>query len=231
VNHGRSARQRPERHRGARRRPGGAALIDVKEPAKGPLGPAPAEVVGAVVDAVAGRAPVSAARGELVDAGEEAFDPSRLAYVKWGLAGCADRDWAGAWRRRRGAVEGSGCRVVAAAYADWRRAGAPAVGEVLHLAIAERAAVLLVDTWGKDGTTLLDWLSISEVVELADRCRSAGVRVALAGSLGAREIEALARARPDWFAVRGAACGRGQRQGEIDEARVRRLADAAAGGE
>src|SRR5436309_10226423 len=109
---------------------GGAALIDVKDPAKGSLGPAPAEVIGAVSDAVSGRAPVSAARGELVDRGEEAFDSSRLAYVKWGLAGCTGRDWAAGWRRCREAVEGSGCRVVAAAYADWRRAGAPAVDEV-----------------------------------------------------------------------------------------------------
>ena len=43
---------------------GGADIIDVKEPAKGPLGMAEAEVVAAVVDRVKGKVPVSAAMGE-----------------------------------------------------------------------------------------------------------------------------------------------------------------------
>ena len=41
---------------------GGADLIDVKEPAKGPLAPAEAEVVAAVIDAVDGKVPVSAGK-------------------------------------------------------------------------------------------------------------------------------------------------------------------------
>ncbi len=44
---------------------GGADLIDVKEPARGPLGRADAATIAAVVQAVGGRVPVSAALGEL----------------------------------------------------------------------------------------------------------------------------------------------------------------------
>ena len=44
---------------------GGADLIDVKEPSRGPLGRADAGVIRYVVKAVGGRAPVSAALGEL----------------------------------------------------------------------------------------------------------------------------------------------------------------------
>ena len=44
---------------------GGADIIDIKEPARGPLGMAPPEVCGSIVQRVAGRAPVSAALGEL----------------------------------------------------------------------------------------------------------------------------------------------------------------------
>ena len=46
---------------------GGAAVIDVKEPARGALGRADDAVIADVVRAVAGRAPVSAALGELRD--------------------------------------------------------------------------------------------------------------------------------------------------------------------
>ena len=46
---------------------GGAALIDVKEPAHGPLGRASDDVIRAVMDAVGGRCAVSAALGELAD--------------------------------------------------------------------------------------------------------------------------------------------------------------------
>ena len=47
---------------------GGAALIDVKEPARGSLGRADAATIAAVVAAVGGRVPVSVALGELREA-------------------------------------------------------------------------------------------------------------------------------------------------------------------
>src|SRR3954452_14348343 len=46
---------------------GGADVIDVKEPDRGSLGAADEETISAIVRAVDGRAPVSAALGELVD--------------------------------------------------------------------------------------------------------------------------------------------------------------------
>ena len=48
---------------------GGAAIIDVKEPSRGPLGRADADVTAAIAEAVAGRAQLTVACGELV-AGE-----------------------------------------------------------------------------------------------------------------------------------------------------------------
>ena len=87
---------------------GGASVIDVKEPSRGALGRAEGSVWGEVLEAVAGRAPVSAALGELVEWGEGAdpgtgptADPRRkipglggLSFLKLGLAGEALRpDW------------------------------------------------------------------------------------------------------------------------------------------
>src|SRR5207248_6212819 len=76
---------------------GGAALIDVKEPARGSLGRASEATLTGVLRSVAGRRPVSAALGELAEATENRWPLAAigLAYVKWGLAGYADvkRDW------------------------------------------------------------------------------------------------------------------------------------------
>ncbi len=199
---------------------GGAELIDVKEPARGSLGRASEDAIAAVARVVAGRTPVSAALGELKDEPAIPNDPS-LAYVKWGLADCFD-DWqlrlADAMRRA------TPRRAVAVAYADWRRARAPKPEEVCSFGIANACGAFLIDTQRKDGSTLLDWLSLDEIAPMRDRCRDAGLPLALAGSLGVAEIEALVPLHPDWIAVRGAACRGSQRGAALDEDKVRHLA-------
>jgi len=121
---------------------------------------------------------------------------------------------------------------VLTAYADWQCARAPAVEEVFKLAAAHRGSVLLVDTHCKDAgnalgkprPTLLDWLPVPWIADLCARCRETHVQIALAGSLGLAEIRALADARPDWFAVRGAVCD-GDRHGTVQEEKVRQLVE------
>src|SRR5262249_22526798 len=121
------------------------------------------------------------------------------------------------------------CRAVAVAYADWRRADSPCPEDVCALACSHACGAFLLDTWSKDGTTLLDWLTPSEIDRLCQTCRKAAVRVALAGSLDAAQIRLLGASQPDWFAVRGAACAGGRREHAIDSAAVRRLAKLVAG--
>jgi uncharacterized protein (UPF0264 family) len=210
---------------------GGAALIDVKEPAHGSLGRASEETLIAVLRSVAGRRPVSAALGELAEASEE-FWPlagTGLAYVKWGLASCQDRKRD--WRRDLAAAAKlldqrlPDCRLVAVAYADWRRARAPHPADVCRFAGEHRVGAFLLDTWEKDGTTLLDWLSLDEVGELRHFSGTAGIPVALAGSLGVSEMVRLLSVRPDWFAVRGAVCEGNRRSARLCPHRVRALVD------
>jgi uncharacterized protein (UPF0264 family) len=201
----------------------GADVIDVKEPAAGSLGRASDAVIAEVVRSVAGRRKVSAAMGEL----DERRGPCAVAgltWVKWGLAGTARSgiDWRAALRELRRSSQEAG--LVAVAYADWERAAAPSVAEVCAFACGDRLPVLLVDTWQKDGTNLLDWLSLERVRDVCRCCREAGVRVALAGSLKQGQIDLLWDLAPDFFAVRGAVCERGERGGIVDGARVRALA-------
>jgi uncharacterized protein (UPF0264 family) len=203
---------------------GGAALIDVKEPNHGSLGRARAEVIAEIARVAAGRRPVSAALGELTDAPDVPREPL-LSYVKWGLAG-SPRGWQQLLHHalRRLSEQLPNCRAVAVAYADWRRAHAPTPEEVCSFAIENATGAFLIDTWEKDGSTLLDWLPVREVEHLQLRCRAAGVLIALAGSLGPDEIRTLRPLRPDWFAVRGAACLGRRREAVLDEGKVRHLA-------
>ena len=77
---------------------------------------------------------------------------------------------------------------------------------------------------GAPRPTLLDWMRPKQVADLRERCRAAKLRIALAGSLGPAEFRELASIRPNWFAVRGAAC-EGRREGVVNAAKVRELVE------
>jgi uncharacterized protein (UPF0264 family) len=199
---------------------GGADLIDVKEPGAGPLGRAQQQVIDEVVAAVAGRVPVSAALGELAEWRRETA-PTRVEFVKWGLANLAGNVHAAVQSLVR--WEGAG-RPVLVAYADHDRANSPRPDLLVTLACQLRFSAFLVDTAVKDGSTLLDWIEPGMLARMRSDLAVAGVRVALAGSLGTSEITALAPLAPDWFAVRGAVCD-GGRTGQVSSRRVRELSN------
>ncbi len=207
---------------------GGADLIDVKEPANGSLGRADDAAIHAIIRAVGGRRPMSAALGEWIDGESDLRIPS-LAYVKWGLAGCAGN---GDWRpaMEAGLRRTDAPKLVLVAYADWQCAQAPSVDDVFELACSHPGGVMLIDTCCKEHAngrrpSLLDWLSVREIRRLCGVAREFDVRIALAGSLGVEEIATLIDVQPDWFAVRGAACGSGDRGNDIEACKVRALAE------
>ncbi len=202
----------------------GASLIDVKEPARGPLGAADPVVVRAVCWEVRGRVPVSVALGELADeaAASLARRCSGAQFAKLGLAGCASLpQWPKRWRE---VIRGLGANIVpvAVAYADWRLAGAPEPLEVLHYAVRFRCGGLLVDTYNKSYGCLLDYLDRGELLRLIAMCRSYSFAVVLAGSLSLSTIPLVLPLAADYLAVRGAACN-GGRQDRIDSGRVGEL--------
>jgi (5-formylfuran-3-yl)methyl phosphate synthase len=211
---------------------GGADVIDVKEPLRGPLGAADSSVIGEVIAEVNGRVPVSAAMGELANhpgqasslplrelAGSLSHSCSALTWIKFGPARLGEhidsrmdelRHW-----------QGPG-EPVLVAYADYERTQSPSPERLADLAIQLRFNAFLIDTGIKDGSTLLKWMSLSRLAEIRKRLDGANVRFALAGSLTMDEIRELRFVAPDWFAVRGAACD-GGRTGTISAERVRAL--------
>jgi uncharacterized protein (UPF0264 family) len=200
----------------------GADIIDIKEPNRGSLGRADDATILAISRIVGRRRLVTAALGELVE--EPRLPVGFDGWLKIGMAGCAEVfDWP---QRMQAVMSGtSPNRFVAVAYADWQRASSPRPLELCRFAAEHACAALLVDTCVKDGRTLLDWLRQPDLTQLRLVCREKGLPLALAGSLGERQIVEILPLEPDIIAVRGAACRGGARQATVDRDAVNRLVD------
>jgi uncharacterized protein (UPF0264 family) len=219
----------------------GADLIDVKEPARGSLGAADPDQIAAVLQAVSGRVPVSAALGELLESSRHTPSAVRsnsdrvgqglpcpastgvgLHYAKLGLAGCSSLpDWPQRWSAALKRLP-AGIGAVAVVYADWRLAQSPQPRQVLAEAVRLGCQALLVDTFDKSRGPLLEHWPLSDLAPFVAEVRQQGLAAVLGGSLGAAEISALLPLAPDYVAVRGAVCHQ-TRTGRLDPVLVRKL--------
>lgn len=202
----------------------GADIVDIKEPTRGSLGAADAGTIQNIADALAGRATLSVALGELLS-----DDPPQLnaligiSYAKFGLAGCAAcPGWSARWQARIERLP-AGAAAVAVVYAD-AVAQSPCWEEVLAAAQAANVPVLLVDTHHKTAGSLLAHWTLANIARMVEQVQRAGLEVALAGSLDITAIEQLLPIQPDFVGVRGAVC-HGGRTGTLDGANVQRLAE------
>ncbi len=211
---------------------GGADIIDVKEPNRGPLGAADSETISAIVRAVNGRATVTAALGELCDFVAEQMPararilPAGVSLFKIGLARCAGiPDWKARWQQLVDSLDSESddpARPVAVVYADWRAAESPPPDDVLRAAIELRCPALLIDTWRKSNGILFDHWPAVAIQNFLDEARADNLIVVLAGSLAEDCFVTAVALAPDLIAVRGAACDTG-RTGTVSAERVRDL--------
>jgi uncharacterized protein (UPF0264 family) len=212
---------------------GGADIIDAKEPDRGSLGAVDRDVLSRILQRVPNDRGVSVALGDVsrpeeVGAAIHGLElPQRTSptYLKLGFAGVQSPDQIGLLIEHAVSVTSrmaASHRIVAVAYADSERAGTMPPALIPSLAEAAGAAAVLLDTHGKDGRGLLEWLPSGALVDWVALARQAGLLAALAGSLRPRDLAPVARAHPDVVGVRGAVCS-GGRQGQVSEDRVRRF--------
>jgi (5-formylfuran-3-yl)methyl phosphate synthase len=200
---------------------GGADIIDVKDPAQGPLGAPSPRVLSEVVAEVGAAAPVSVALGDLPNLPHTAALAALGAalsgadYVKVGLRGVQGIDEAAALMRAVADTVGPRTAVIAAAYADAGALDPPALAPAWLPDVVARSGIAgaLVDTFVKDGRGLYSWLSESELGDLIARTRSAGGSFAVAGQLTLAELR---RVHADVVGVRSAVCCGGDRSAELD---------------
>jgi uncharacterized protein (UPF0264 family) len=210
---------------------GGADVIDAKEPENGSLGPVSSARLRQIDRRVPGGVPLSVALGDFdspvaVAAAIAALPLRRRAapvYLKLGLGPDGGTDLR---RIVAAAVEAAlqhpaEPRVIVVEYAD-RAAEAGSFETILSGASVAGAHGLLVDTLTKNGRTLLDWWPEARLSTWINETRAAGLLVAVAGSLGLRELRRAAALGPDVIGVRGAACS-GGRSGTVEASRVEPL--------
>lgn len=218
---------------------GGADIVDVKEPAAGPLGCADPRVWRAIREIVPGTIPLSAALGEAVEwIADSKPRPAEsdwfgVSFAKMGLSRSGS-DWLEGWESIRSRFERElppDCRWVAVVYADWQAAGAPHPDRIITAALAiPRCCGVLIDTWEKDRRVIPPDDPGAEWRDRVDRIQRDGRFCAWAGGVDVARIERFRDSgfAPDVVAVRGAACRGGDRLGPIETARVARIREAAA---
>ena len=201
---------------------GGADIIDAKEPNAGALGPVSGGVLRAIVAAVRGTRPVTAAVGDAADEDAverdaRAFAAAGVTHVKVGFAGVRSRDRVE--RLIAAVVRGAPGKVIAVAYADHERAGSVPTDAILDAAVLAGAAGFLIDTADKNGPGLRGLMSADAIGGAVARAHSAGLIAALAGQLTADDLPFVRDTGGSIAGVRGAACD-GGRTGRISAARV-----------
>ena len=205
---------------------GGAAIIDVKDPARGPLGAAHAAAAAAVASTVAGRTAWTMACGELattaaarcVGDAVAALPPgvAAPAAAKAGPSGLRLPDWQRGFEGFATALP-AGVEPVAVAYADWMAAASPAPAEIIAAAARSGCRTLLIDTYDKSSAGVVE--AAPDLAVWIGRAREAGMAVAVAGRLTHADIGRVAMLGADVIAVRSAVC-RGGRLGRVDRTLV-----------
>jgi uncharacterized protein (UPF0264 family) len=200
----------------------GAEIIDCKNPSQGALGALSQETVCAIVEAVAGRVPVSATIGDLppdpdiLCAATRAMASTGVELVKIGFFDGGD---APASIATLGALKLGHARLVGLLLADRN----PDFNLIPAMATAGFAGVML-DTATKDGRALPDVLPLAEIARFADTARANGLFVGLAGALRLEHIPGIASLAPDVMGFRGALCAGSVREGSLEEGAVRTIA-------
>jgi (5-formylfuran-3-yl)methyl phosphate synthase len=184
---------------------GGADIIDLKDPAAGALGALPLNVVRNVTTLVAGRTPVSAtvgdllnpSRDELLNAVEGLVDAG-IDYVKVGFF--AGQDVAAHLAAMSDCAK-RGTPIIAVLFAD---VGWPS-GMVARL-MAHGVTGVMIDTAEKNGRSLLRHITEQELAFFLRDAESRSLVTGLAGSLTEVDVGRLLPLKPGYLGFRGALC-------------------------
>lgn len=217
-------------------------LIDVKEPAHGPLGMAAAEVRREIGQQLGAKHKLSAACGELRDyvarsvhegdkideATSDPYHPAAWAgyrFAKIGLAGCAmDSNWQQKWLAWRAQLPAF-VQPVLVCYADGEGCDAPSFEDMRRFATQVGIGMLLFDTWDKSGPGLCELWQAADFLRIGQELRQAKVAYVLAGKLGIGDVYGLRRWGASYLGIRSAVCdvassGDDARCGKLNAAKI-----------
>jgi uncharacterized protein (UPF0264 family) len=209
---------------------GGADIIDIKNPAEGALGAGFPWVIRRVRELAPFDREVSCTIGDLPNlpgsAALAAYGAAACGvnYVKASLFGLKNRDDAVTLLKavvKAAKAQNPKVKVVAAGFADAERIGSILPSDVPKVAFEGGCDVALLDTAVKDGQTLLDFLTKTQLTTFVSQVHSYSLKAALAGSLKKEQLPAVCSVCPDMIGLRSAACEGGDRiSGHITRQKV-----------
>lgn len=215
--------------------------LDVKDPNRGPLGRPEIGTALAIEQLAASLLPglrVSIALGESEDATMlellEYIQPFREATIfklafsntNHGLSpdprsiGDA-RNWSALFRELAGRLAPG--RLIPVYYADREFACGPSWDAVVELAEEVGASRILIDTFNKDGRSLVSHIDHETLTTMIHGAAQRDLSVAIAGSLRKPEMPTLMGVGAAVIGVRGAACKASNREDSIDPATLQEL--------
>jgi uncharacterized protein (UPF0264 family) len=212
---------------------GGAEILDVKNPDEGSLGAQSPEVIRNIRAISSGNVEISAAIGDMPNLpGTAALAALGAAscgadYIKVGLYGtqsAAEADFLLGEVQK--AVRDFDASVIAAAYADYQRAGTLDPKFLARMAASAGVRGCLLDTAIKDGHTLFDFIQPSTIRLLVEQAHTDGLLFGLAGALSENDLPVARELGIDVVGIRTAACRDNRRDGILDASRVRKLREA-----
>jgi (5-formylfuran-3-yl)methyl phosphate synthase len=209
---------------------GGAEILDVKNPSEGSLGAQSPRVIQEIKKLSSSGTAISAAIGDMPNLpGTAALAALGAAacgadYIKVGLYGPRSEEEACILLRavQLAVTEYSTC-VIAAAYADFQRAGTLNPDCLPRVAASAGIRGCLLDTAIKDGHSLFDFLNPQALRLFASQAHDAGLLFGLAGALREQDLPVARDLGADVVGLRTAACRDNQRHGPLEAVRVQRL--------
>jgi uncharacterized protein (UPF0264 family) len=209
---------------------GGAEILDIKNPAEGSLGAQPPSVIRDIKAFASGKVAVSAAIGDMPNLpGTAALAALGAAtcgadYIKVGLYGPrTEREAVALLREVKHAVQVFPASVIAAAYADFGRAGTLDPSCLTDVAAQAGVYGCLLDTAVKDGHSLPEYLNLQTLRRFVEQAHACGLSAGLAGALKEEDLLPLQEMGTDIVGLRTAVCRDNRRTGSLDAARVRQL--------
>ena len=197
-----------------------ADVVDVKDPSKGPLGAPDVRVASAVVKEVGGTAQVSASLGDAefnnITAHVQlarSFADEGVSIVKTAVSRLLPANAEYVIKKLRDNLPDR-VKVVATAYADESPAGY--LFDFATIASRSGADGVLLDTAVKNGRSLLDCVDEETLKGFVSISHTAGLFIALAGSLGVGDIARVARVNPDYAGFRSAIASNGRGASGVD---------------
>ncbi|MDR1466888.1 MAG: (5-formylfuran-3-yl)methyl phosphate synthase [Oscillospiraceae bacterium] len=206
-----------------------AELIDIKNPEEGSLGAQSPLVIKEIVDVLPSDIEISATVGDVpylpctIAQAAYAVASFGVKYVKIGFKGCKNSEEAKNLANKIvNSVKEFDSNIIIGCYADYKENNTLSPFEILEGVKNTGVSGILIDTLGKKGKNLFDYMGAEELKKFTYETHMHNLLVALAGSIKYDHIGVLKEMGADISGVRGAICD-GDRMSEINPEKIKKF--------